>query len=232
MKLDLQAFESEIFGRPVARLSCRPEEAAALPRAVDDWRDVWLVSCRSASRNLGDRLVAAGFERVECLVTFERPIPRERDAQNPVPIDYATGARDAEECADIARRAFVSDRFHADSRLPPSNADDLKASWARNAVNGRADSVVVAREDNKIAGFSACLHRHNQAVVDLIAVAPEAQRRGIGRRLVLDSLRHYVGNAKSMRVGTQETNTPSRRLYQDLGFVEANRTYTYHWLAR
>ena len=56
------------------------------------------------------------------------------------------------------------------------------------------------------------------AVIDLIGVHPEHQRRGIGRLLIDAALHHYQGRCRSLEVGTQGSNIPSVRLYEGLGF--------------
>jgi len=236
MELHDQFFESQIFGRSVARLDCTAEDAVDLPAFLDSAAadGAWLISCRATDPALGAGLAAAGFEHVETLVTYERPIAIDEipETSSAIEIELARPA-DAEACAEIARTAFTSDRLHADPRLPREAADEMKAKWIRNSIGGRADAVVVLREADHVIGFNACMRPDpDTALIDLIAVSPAAQGKGVGRRLVVDSLRHYADTANRMRVGTQAKNDRSCRLYESLGFQEVSRADTYHWVAR
>ena len=232
---DNQAFESAELGMPVARierLACWGDEealrvlvAACLTRLRE--AGTHLVSCRVAEE---DRVVlhalqAAGLRVIECLLTLARPI----DGTSAMPEGIALASTDdAEACAEIARHAFTFDRFHGDPAIADQAADQLKAAWARNNCAGRADATMVARDGGRIVGFNACLLSDARAVIDLIAVAPGAQGRGWGRKLVEGALVHYARKAAEMRVGTQSRNFASLALYQACGFKVAESALTLH----
>lgn len=237
-----QPFDSDMLGRRVGRLALSgnvsaQELAGALPALVERWRfsGYWLVSCRVAERNgavapdIDAALRQADFRPVETLVTFAREI-------DPQPAPWPSGvdagrSEDCEVCAAIGATALVTSRYNVDQRIDPQAAARLKAQWVRNAFAGRADTVLCARgEDGKALGFNLLLNRDDTAVIDLIAVAPQAQRRGFGRRLVMAGLARYAGRAASMRVGTQAVNTGSLALYRACGFTEQQRARTYHWI--
>lgn len=229
-------FESEVFGRAVACLELDADDReggfpAWLRGAVEEWRagGWWLVACRLPESRVTEAkaLEAAGFAPVETLVTLERPL------SGPMPDVPQAGPAcpaDADACVEIARRAFVHDRFHADHRVPKDRADEFKARWVRNDFGGRADHIVVVRDDDRPIGFCACLLTGRTAVIDLIATAPDFQGRGLGCSLVSGALAAYADRADVMRVGTQVLNERSLRLYTALGFAEASRSRTLHWL--
>jgi ribosomal protein S18 acetylase RimI-like enzyme len=236
--LEPQPFETEFLGGPVFRLdvetATRPE---ALERGVPDLlrraraAGARLVSCRlrAACQPLIDALVAIDFREIETLLTFERALsdlpPR------PAGLDAALARpRDAAACIAIARTAFTTDRFHADPRIARAAADALKARWVENGLNGRADATFVARDRGRTVGFNLCLLRGDFAVIDLIAVRPDAQGRGFGRALVAESLHHYAPVVRAMRVGTQATNAASIGLYRSMGFVPVDEAVTLHWI--
>ncbi len=167
-----------------------------------------------------------GVAEVEQLVTFARTLEKQGSSLPP-DISIAMAA-DADACAFIGQRCFQFDRFHQDARLPGAGADSLKAEWMRNAALGRADAVFVARQDNKIVGANACIRSGEDAAIDLIGVLPEAQRLGIGRRLVEAAICHYAGRSNRMLVGTQNTNIPSTALYASMGFKPVCTKLTFH----
>jgi ribosomal-protein-alanine N-acetyltransferase len=220
----------------VARLTVEGAEGAAalegtLPGLIEAWREsgVWLVSCRLPAAWSDERrmLEEAGFRAIETLITYARPLLRRPEPA--LPISPARAA-DAETCIEIGRTAFRFDRYHADPEIDNGGADALKAAWVRNALAGRADASLVVREDDAARGFVLCLLRGEEAVIDLIAVAPGHWGRGLGRALVVGALAHYDEAAHTMRVSTQVTNRASTALYEGLGFRELGRARTYHWI--
>lgn len=238
-----QPFDSEMLGRPVGRLALpdgmpAADFASMMPALAAGWREdgFWLVSCRVAeiagatAQGIDSALRNAGFRHVETLVTLTREIGRD-PAPLPDAIDDGT-PDDSEVCAEIGATALTTSRYNADARIDPAAARRLKTQWVRNAFAGRADAILCARgDDGRAQGFNLLLQRGDEAVIDLIAVAPAAQRRGFGRRLVKAGLARYAGRARRMRVGTQAVNAASLALYRGCGFAEQQRAQTWHWIA-
>jgi dTDP-4-amino-4,6-dideoxy-D-galactose acyltransferase len=195
-------------------------------------------SAVTAAKVFGVRLIAArldpvqdlspfGFRRVETLTTFEGAL----DA----PTGWPDGVRrgepsDAGACADIAVQAFTHDRWHADPQIPDTAADAFKRAWVENDVRGRADTVLIAEDERGgVDGFLLVLERERIAIIDLIAVAPKAQGRGVGRRL-LQALAAECGQRRRLgRAGTQDTNLAAARLYESAGWRLADRQTGWHW---
>lgn len=225
-------FESGVFDAPVGRVSFVPDEGEPLKSLVRSWLEngQWLVSARIDAHDVSaaEDLCDAGFELIETLITLEVSLPEAMD--RPDGIALAVDA-DREQCLAIASSAFVYDRFHADSRVPKNAADHLKRTWVANALNGRADAVLVAHGDKGEAiGFVTCMTQGDAAVIDLIAVDSGCQGHGIGKRLVKGACAHYAGRKNVMRVGTQQNNSVSIALYKKHGFSSVKMQYTYHWV--
>lgn len=221
-------FDGEILGRPVWALADADAAADAVVAARAG--AVGLIVYRGAPAE-AEHLVAAGFRLVETLVTYECPLPPvEVSADLPPDIRLASDA-DADAVAAIARQAFRYDRWHADPAIPDARADAFKAAWARNAVLGRAVAVLIALGgDGRPAGFSALMAQGTMLAVDLIAVAPGQQGRGLGRALMAGAMAYGVGHKYGrLRVGTQAENAASIRLYEALGMMESARACTWHW---
>jgi ribosomal protein S18 acetylase RimI-like enzyme len=227
LRLVPQPFESTILGFAVERLELQKSESIAdIVQALKS-SPARLVMCRIEAHDseVGDRLRALGFNEVEQLVTFER----DTEGSVNVPAFIAVGDADAaDRCAEIARGAFRYDRFHADGGIAGHLADELKAMWAGNNARGRADRCLLARRNGDIVGFSQCLKGDEVAVIDLIAVAPEAQGHGVGRALVDASFAAYRGRVRTMRAGTQAANFPSLALYRSAGMTAIRTARTFH----
>lgn len=233
ISVDHLAFDSEQLGRPVWRVTVpeSPVTAADLAAAVDRARaeGAWLVSARITTESpAASVLEAAGFRPIERLVTLRWEPGAGDDLPGADPRVRAGAPDDADACAAIAARAFTFDRYHADDRVPDEGADRLKAAWVANDVRGRADRVLVAVDDDgRTVGFNLLLRSGNLAVIDLIAVDPDAARRGFGRALVVAAQRASV-DRDGIEVGTQHTNAASLALYRGAGFRDVRVQRTFH----
>jgi ribosomal protein S18 acetylase RimI-like enzyme len=229
LALESQPFDGEMLGVPVARLTVpRCVASGILADAVGDWRHqgLGLVSCRVPEAWHAERsaLVHAGFREIETLVTYQRgPLPP------PLVPAAVRAARDDDRdaCMAIAARAFRHDRYHVDPAIDDEAADRLKARWVANAFAGRAAARLVADVGHGPVGFALGLTRGDAGLLDLIAVAPEAQGRGLGAALLAGFVAHYAGRAT--RAGTQEANRASCRLYERAGYAVVARDVTLHW---
>lgn len=188
---------------------------------------IQLLTCRVGSDDCAalSAIQRSGFETVECLLTLERRL--DTPAAIPDGVEFAH-PEDAEICAQIARQAFSYDRFHSDPAVSNAGADNLKAAWAENACRSRADTVFIIRENERIVGFNACLLTEDQSVIDLIAIAPIAQGRGYGTRLVQAAVSYYTDKTSRLYVGTQSRNLGSLAMYQRCGFRVSASALTLH----
>lgn len=139
---------------------------------------------------------------------------------------------DKEAVADIAGRSFVYSRFHLDPAIPRKLADDLKRRWAGNFFSGeRGDAMIVAEVEGRVAGFLQVITREGESIIDLIATAREAERRGVARGMIYFLANHGNGRAvpKQILVSTQAANVPSCRLYESTGFRLTKSEFTLHF---
>jgi ribosomal protein S18 acetylase RimI-like enzyme len=221
-----QPFDSEILGGSVYR--AKLEEVVQIPLLeafIPD--DAILVSAR-VRPDWVNVMAVTSFREIERLVSFERPLTAADGESLPEGIRLG-GAGDAEACAEIAGRCFSHDRYHADPMLDDAAADESKRAWARNNLTGRGDASFIAEFRGEVMGFNLCRKGEDWALIDLIAVAPEAQGLGIGKSLVQAAIRHYAGRVPVLRVGTQTTNEASMAIYAANGFTKTEEMVTFHW---
>jgi ribosomal protein S18 acetylase RimI-like enzyme len=134
----------------------------------------------------------------------------------------------------LAGSAFCYSRFHMDPLVPNSAADTIKMEWATNFFSGRrGDGMVVALVNDRVVGFLQLLWATLDClVIDLIAVEPASQGRGIAKGMIEFAFRHGTGDeqkASTMKVGTQAANVPSIRLYESMGFRLCEAQYVLHY---
>ena len=162
------------------------------------------------------------------------------DAGKPVPaignLNMEVGEADSSETerlATMAEKVFRIDRFHNDPNLPSSKSDALYGKWVFNSMRGLADAVLVARKQEKIAGFITCKIEqlgkgYRYGVIDLVGVNPSYQGQGVGSRLVCASLEWFKHRAGPVYVGTQAANTEAIRLYEGTSFRHVSSEATLH----
>jgi ribosomal protein S18 acetylase RimI-like enzyme len=174
-------------------------------------------------------LEQSGFITVDGIVTFGRRAPSQPiEIQNQdITIRLATQA-DAEAAAEIARSAFIYDRFHADPAIPSDVADRLHFEWVRNSCSGvAADAVVLGFVGGELAGFVTCKIQSDSekylgekiGTVVLVATREGYRGKGVAASLTAASVNWFATRGVTViEVGTQLRNTPASRLYQRCGF--------------
>jgi dTDP-4-amino-4,6-dideoxy-D-galactose acyltransferase len=193
---------------------------------------VWHMSVRVDASDLSTLhvLEEAGFITVDGILTFALNF-KEHVAVRPAgdfKIRLATAA-DAAATAELARTAYVYDRFHADPFIDRELADDLHANWVRNSCEGKAaDAVLIAEDESGMLGFITCKVPSDSSrnspnsrtgTILLVATAVRARARRVGYSLTMAALEWFRrSGCETVEVGTQLSNIPASRLYQTCGF--------------
>jgi ribosomal-protein-alanine N-acetyltransferase len=179
-----------------------------------------------------------GFQLADALLTYHldvQAVEQAPDLQSGESIAVRSSrTEDVAPLMEIARTSFTNDHFHRDPRFPQDKSDELFAKWVYNGCQGSADIVLVAADENEEpCGFIICKTEEagrgsKYGVIDLIAVSPSHQRRGIGTRLVKEAVRWFAQSVESVFVGTQANNIPSIRTYEKVGFRLLRTQLTLH----
>ena len=210
------------FGHPV--YTVRDPEAVG----PDDLRarGTYQAKVPASRPDLVARLEDAGMRVVNISVTLGRA---------PASIGPATGTvRTLDPSADeallaVAERSFTHTRFHLDPGIPDAVANRIKRDWVESYLTGtRGEELLVAEADGTPVGFLAVLRREATRIIDLIAVDPAHQGRGLGRDLVARFMRDSEGACERVQVGTQAANLGAIRFYERLGYVVDETAYDLH----
>jgi ribosomal protein S18 acetylase RimI-like enzyme len=180
-------------------------------------------------------LSKAGWILADVLLTFHRnlesPLSLEFKGDLLVRIREAR-KDDSNAISSLARRGFSIGHFHSDPNLSHALSNELYAKWIISCLGKPLSKVFVAENDEVICGFIACnikslMNKVFYGVIDLIAVDQNKQGVGIGKLLLIETLKWLSSQVSSVYVGTQATNIPAVRLYESVGFklVEAEATF-------
>jgi ribosomal protein S18 acetylase RimI-like enzyme len=82
-------------------------------------------------------------------------------------------------------------------------------------------ALVVATMDNVLAGWILFYKEQERAIVELICISPEHQRKGLGKKLIF-SIRECWPEVTNLAVVTRRINVISPLFYESLGFRKTN----------
>jgi ribosomal-protein-alanine N-acetyltransferase len=84
-------------------------------------------------------------------------------------------------------------------------------------------------QSNQVVGFAVASLMPPEAELEIIAVAPATQRRGVAARLFEALIAEfYTAYIKGIMLEVRATNQPALALYRRLGFVETGRRPRYY----
>jgi GNAT superfamily N-acetyltransferase len=118
------------------------------------------------------------------------------------------------------RRAVAADAARLRAIDPLAASDRDRHEFIGRAI--AAGTCHVAAEDGALAGFAVSNRSFfHRPFIELVVVAEERRRRGVGMALVM----HCVGleAPDAVWTSTNESNGPMRRLLNAAGFIESGR---------
>jgi ribosomal protein S18 acetylase RimI-like enzyme len=94
----------------------------------------------------------------------------------------------------------------------------------------RAFNFTVAEQDGRLIGYQWSDKRQEHGHITRLAVRPEWENRGVGTRLLTESMTAMVkAGAAWITLNTQESNLRSRRLYEHYGFRLVDQRVAVLW---
>lgn len=227
---------SKILQRPVFRVLLTDEalEQTGFLQKIEKMRDYGSVFAYTKISPVAQRqihfLEEFGFRLVDTNVLFGKTITSISPIlQGEIEVHFAK-PEDESGVVTLARNGFQFSRFHLDARFSTDEAGNIKAEWVRNFFKKkRGDAMVVALIDGIVAGFNQLLVSSDGILtIDLIAVDDKFRRRGIAGAMI-DFAQNNISQCTQYTVGTQLANTPSMRLYENMGFRSIGASYVFHF---
>jgi GNAT superfamily N-acetyltransferase len=120
-------------------------------------------------------------------------------------------------------RRVLGDAIFA--RLHQPDWRTAQGEAVRSTCTSDERDVFVAVVDGSVVGFAAVAlnaFHERMGVVDMVAVDPRYQRRGIATRLMercVEHMRMEGMDIAALGTGADEGHAPARRLYESLGYT-------------
>lgn len=121
---------------------------------------------------------------------------------------------------------FDNTQYYNSPHLDRKLSDLFYRRWILKDISGRSNRNYLAIYENRIVGFSLCIEKDNEAIIDLIWVDKTMRGRGIGK-LMIYKLFNDVKN-KVVTVATQITNSNATNLYIKINFKIRDIYAAYH----
>jgi dTDP-4-amino-4,6-dideoxy-D-galactose acyltransferase len=229
-------WDSRFFGLRIARLT-EPRLTANSVASARRWCRANQIDCLYflADTDDAETVMLAqinAFQLVDIRLTLERSLS---GGIEPAPAVRPFQPAHAAPLRAIARVSHRDSRFYYDAHFARQQCDALYEAWIERSFGGWADAVLVAEWDDAPAGYISChLAPPGMGSIGLFAVAPEYQRRGLGRQLVAAALEYFRQNGmQQATVVTQGRNVVSQRVYQRCAFMTRSAQLWYHcWFKR
>ena len=239
MKISLSLLDEDQFGFKTARAV--DVTAESLPEIMTFCHDheVQMLVARTDVNELKavQAMEKHGFLLMDTLVysvrdVVSRSIPPD-DNERVLVRPFRHG--DEEQIRAVAAAAFqgYGGHYHADERLDRAKCDAVYESWAVRSCfsESMADVVLVAEQGHAVVGFVTLLidDAGDEGDIRLFAVAPQAQRQGIARSLMIGAMAWCQDQGLSRTIiSTQITNFAMRKVWSRLGFEPLYAFYTMH----
>jgi len=230
------AFDTEILGFKTAKIeridSIDPTIAGEIVKQlIADLRqnNIEYASYRLPAQDTAviHALEQQGFVLVDVMLGLEKILDLDLQEHDTYPIRSAKN-EDLKQLGEMVRGLFLQTRFYQDPVIPPARADMIYQRWIENSVKGsQADHVLVWEEDGRILGF---ITLKNTGHIPLIAVAKDAQDRGIAKLLLSSAEEYFIKmNLSKAYIETQISNIPAIRAYTSKGFRPIESFFTFRW---
>jgi dTDP-4-amino-4,6-dideoxy-D-galactose acyltransferase len=233
------SWDSEFFGKRIARIVPNTLGSAELESVVA-WSNSENIDCLYFLANSNDSTSvrsaeSLGFQLVDIRMTLERSLDEIGPRDNDTEIIRPARESDIPTLKAIAKISHHDSRFYYDNHFAEASCEGLYETWIEKSCRGYADAVFVCQLEGKVVGYVSCQRSPSgTGEIGLLGVAPEAQGRQIGHRLVETAVRwSHQQNMDRVVVVTQGRNLRAQRLYQRCGFITQSLQLWYHkWFPR
>jgi dTDP-4-amino-4,6-dideoxy-D-galactose acyltransferase len=167
---------------------------------------------------------------VETKVVFAKKIT----GQEPIDVNVISFFNTNVNKEIVYQLAFESgkfSRFNLDQNFSQIEFQDLYKKWIDNSINKRfSDDILVYKEGQNTIGFVSYKVHDNHAIIGLIAINPNEQGKGIGKKLIIavENQLKSMGISE-LHIPTQLANEAACGFYTKLGYKMIEKLIIKHY---
>lgn len=229
------AWDTELFGFPVARLISRDVSKAAAQMKEFGIRLAY-ASVPMHDSEARAKLTGAGALLVDRRLRFRKDLTA--PLRMPEGAESWSGRASTPDLEELALASGHLSRFRVDPRIPSEVFRTLYLTWIRRSLSGEIADEVLVIEADRVAKAMVTLGKSTNfgavGTIGLLAVAAGARGRGYGKRLIAAAEAWCVSHgATALEVVTQGRNTEACALYASSGCNVVADDVVYHlWLGQ
>jgi dTDP-4-amino-4,6-dideoxy-D-galactose acyltransferase len=230
------SWDSEFFGCRIARVLPSHLSLEAI-NGIEAWCHFHNIDCLYCLADADDEQTVRlaeqhHFNLVDVRLTLSKSLadPEPRLTKRAAGTIRPALAQDLPALRTIARQSHHDTRFYFDPRFDKARCDSLYEIWIEKSCQGYADAVLVAENENRVAGYITCKSLEPKVgQIGLLAVDRGAAGLGLGSALIRGALEWLRDRAnEEVLVVTQGRNIPAQRCYQRAGFMSQSLRLSYH----
>lgn len=229
-------WDSQFFAYPVGELFALCDADflnAELQKAKADGYQLLYWRIDSTDKNSYQIAQALGLKSYDTKLTFQLSLSDyEINFPSPVAIQKHDG-NISESFINLGLQSGRFSRFKKDKHFPEGTFEKMYAEWIQNSFSPEnADAIFIASEEHIMKGFVTIFNDANALEIVLIAVEPEARKKGFATALI-KYISNYakINGMQNIFVVTQEANIAASNLYLKCGFTLIKKELIYHiWL--
>lgn len=173
-----------------------------------------------------DKPLDINAKLVDIKLTFEKPV---ENYDSHLSIEqYQKDKHDYNQLLELAYLSGHESRFKNDKFFSEEDFKRLYEKWLDKNINESHQHVLVYVENDTIAGFVSYETQAKEAFINLIAVDPNFQGKGIGKKLMRE-VENKLSLSSALIVPTQKTNKSAVIFYEHNGFTLRQEKYIYHY---
>ena len=137
-----------------------------------------------------------------------------------------------DELYNLAFESGKYSRFKKDKKFSNQQFENLYIKWIDNSLDFNfADDILIYVEENKIVGFISYKIKNEEATIGLVAVLPNHQGKGIGKKLLQVVENELIKNdIKALNIPTQKENKEACSFYEKLEYkIKESITIKHFW---
>ena len=152
------------------------------------------------------------------IVFIKDLVKNQLDSENILSFSSTNFSR--EQLYELSFESGKYSRFKKDKKFSIQQFENLYKRWIDNSLDfGFSDDILVYVEEKKIIGFISYKIKKNEATIGLVAVLPNHQGKGIGKKLLQFVENELIKNdIKILNIPTQKENFEACSFYEKQGY--------------